>query len=180
MSELSKKIGLALETRKLINERKSDYDINNQWQASNTNQYTGEAIEAIGHNHTFLVDDFGCGKTSVDQGHFHMIERYDIMPESSDNHTHVLKMQECTEAVTTIGYTQQYDSNNKVTTEYPPIAHSHELMLDEYGNGISSEFKNHTHKIRVFQVLSAKDGHSHYGLEQKRLSKIGAPWNLGV
>lgn len=180
MSELSKKIGIALEAREKINEQKSDYDDDNQWLASNTDQYAGIAVEKLGHTHNLMIDSHGCGRTSIDEGHFHMIEMYDIIPELSDKHTHVLKMQETTEAETSVGYCSVYDEKGKRIPSEVPKPHTHSVILDEYGNGITTENNNHFHKVKVFAVLASKDGHSHYDITKKRLIKGKSPWNLGV
>ena len=180
MSELSKKIGVALEVRDKINEQKSDYDIDNQWQASNTDQYAGETVENKGHTHKFLLDDYGNGKTSIDDGYFHMIECYDIIAEVSDGHSHILEMQERTEGETSVGYTFVYNSKGERITSKPPRAHTHEVEVDEYGNGTCSENAKHTHQVRGFKVFAVEDGHSHYRIEQKRITKGKSPWNLGV
>ena len=180
MSELSKKIGVALQAREKINEQKSNYDIDNQWRASNTDQYAGEATEKMGHVHRLIVDEFGNGKTSVDEGHFHMIECYDMIPEASDGHNHLVKMQERLEGETSVGHVCSYNSKGERISDKPPRAHTHELEVDEFGNGQTVEVAGHTHLVRGFKILASLDGHSHYRIEQNRLSKGSSPWNLGV
>jgi hypothetical protein len=180
MSELSKKIGKALKVRDLIKEQKSDHDRIDQWQASNTDIYPGEAVENKGHSHKLTVDEYGCGRTSIDEGHFHMIEFFEIVPCEMDGHTHPFKLQEKLEAATSLGHTFRYNGKGEKLTDKPPIPHYHKVEVDEYGNGTTNKVEGHSHKVVGFKIYAAPDGHSHYRLEQQRRHTGEDPWDLGV
>lgn len=179
MSVLSEKLKLALNTRKLIKENNAP-KVELSSNDPDGTCYAGTALERFGHSHNFVVDNDGNGKTSVVNGHYHMIESYYIIPSDMDAHDHDLELQEAIEAETSIGYTF-FNKKGEKKTIYPSKPHTHSVNIDKRGRGTTNKVFGHVHQIQGFKILPSEDGHSHYSFDiQTKTSSQTDPWDLGV